>query len=78
MALPKIRVGKRKVKTIPKAKLTRGGRKTNVNLSNTYGIRGGSGRVNVAKPGGRKGAVTEGMPANKFSIPKAKRKMRGN
>jgi hypothetical protein len=48
-----------------------------INLSNTYGIKG-SGRVNMAKPGGLKGAVTQSVPKNKHALANAKSKIRGN
>lgn len=48
------------------------------NFSNTYGIKPGGTGDNLAKPGGLKGAVTQGMPGNKHSVAKAKRKIRGS
>jgi hypothetical protein len=62
----------------PRARFARSSSKAPTpNLSNTYGIRGSS-RINLAAPGGLKGAVTQGAPKNKFSLGKFKNKIRGN
>jgi hypothetical protein len=55
--------------------LKRARRTENVDLSNKYGIRGAN-RVNVNKPGGLKGAVTQSVPKNKHALSKAKGKIK--
>jgi hypothetical protein len=82
MAKGKIRLGtgktvKRVVKQGQGGAFKRAHRPERVNLSNTYGIQG-SNKGNIDKPGGLKGAVTQGVPKNKHALSKAKSKIRGS
>lgn len=61
-----------------KVTIRKGGRKPKANLSNTYGIQGGSGK-DYSGNGRAQGAVTQPSPRtkNKLSKGKATRKIKG-
>lgn len=72
-------MSKESAKSRGKVTIRKGGRKPAVNLSNTYGIKGGSGK-NLDKPGRAVGAVSQPAAStpNKHSKKAYKRAIRGS